>query len=81
MLTLPSQTAIYLAKDPVDMRKSIDGLSAYVASQLALDPKQPALFVFFNGGRDKVKILYWERNGFCVWYKRLVKGRYRVHPL
>lgn len=81
MLTLPSQTPIYLSKDTTDMRKSIDGLSALVRQELRLDPKQPALFVFFNRTRNKVKVLYWDRNGFVVWYKRLSRGRYRLPQL
>ena len=77
MLTLPSQTVIYVARDPVDMRKSINGLSILVSNQFRLDPKQPALYVFFNRRREKIKILYWDRNGFALWYKKLCKGRYR----
>lgn len=81
MLTLPSHTTIYLARDAVDMRKSIDGLSVLVHTELKLNPKQAALFVFFNRRGDKVKILYWDRNGFALWYKRLVRGRYRLPAL
>lgn len=81
MLGLSSSTQIYLCRDFVDMRKSIDGLSAVVTSQLKLDAKCCALFVFFNKRRDKVKILYWDRSGFAVWYKRLAVGRYRLPML
>ena len=63
------------------MRKSIDGLATLVQTELKLNAKQPALFVFFNRTRDKVKILYWDRNGFALWYKRLCKGRYRLPRL
>ena len=59
------------------MRKSIDGLAILVESELALSPMMEALFVFCNRGRDKIKILYWERNGFVLWYKRLEKQRFR----
>lgn len=78
MLTLPSHTVIYVARDAVDMRRSIDGLSALVTAELRLNPKQPALFVFFNRRRDRVKILYWDRTGFALWYKRLARGRFRL---
>jgi transposase len=54
----------------VDMRKSINGLAALVENELALSPMMEVLFVFGNRGRDKIKLLYWERNGFFVWYKR-----------
>lgn len=69
------QVHVYL--DPVDMRKSIDGLAALVELELDLSPFSSALFVFCNRTRDKVKLLYWERNGFVLWYKRLEKQRFR----
>ena len=78
MLGLSSSTQIYLCRDAVDMRKSIDGLAAVVTSELKLDAKSCALFVFFNKRRDKVEILYWDRSGYAVWYKRLAQGRYRL---
>ena len=58
------------------MRKSINGLSILVEESLSLDPFGPTLFVFCNRKRDKVKILYWERTGFVLWYKRLEKNRF-----
>jgi len=66
---------IYLYKQPVDMRKSIDGLSSLVAS-LAFELTEPNLFVFTNRNRDKVKLLLWERNGFWLLYKRLTKQKF-----
>lgn len=68
---------VYLYAEPVDMRKSIDGLSALVEQEMDLSPTLEALFVFCNRGRDKIKLLCWERNGFIVWYKRLEKQRFR----
>lgn len=59
------------------MRKSIDGLSILVEHEMALSPMEEALFVFCNRGRDKIKLLCWEKNGFIVWYKRLEKQRFR----
>lgn len=67
---------VYVYLHPVDFRKSINGLSALVELELELDPFMPALFVFCNRKRDKVKLLYWERNGFVLWYKRLEKQRF-----
>lgn len=67
---------VYLYLHPVDFRKSINGLSALVELQMELDPFMPAMFVFCNRQRDKVKLLYWERNGFVLWYKRLEKQRF-----
>ncbi len=62
---------VYLCRQPVDFRKSIDGLSALVEQELMLDPFASALYVFVNRQRNKIKALYWHRNGFCLWYKRL----------
>ncbi len=73
----PKGTAqVYLYAGVVDMRKSINGLSALVEQELELNPMTEALFVFCNRGRDKIKLLYWERNGFVLWYKRLEKQRF-----
>ena len=68
--------AVYLCMEAVDFRKHIDGLSALVQEELELDPFSEQLFVFINRGRDKIKILYWERSGFVLWYKRLEKQRF-----
>ena len=67
---------VFLCLQPVDFRKSIDGLSLIVQEQLALDPFEATLYCFINRRADKVKILYWERNGFCLWYKRLEKQHF-----
>lgn len=67
---------VYLYRDVVDMRKSITGLSVLVEQELGLDPFAPALFVFCSRRRDKIKVLYWERAGFVVWYKKLEKERF-----
>ncbi|MDP4640045.1 MAG: IS66 family insertion sequence element accessory protein TnpB [Pseudomonadales bacterium] len=68
---------VYLCVAPVDFRKSIDGLSLLVEQQLYLSPFEAVLFVFINRRRDKIKILYWEKNGFCLWYKRLEKQHFK----
>lgn len=75
----PSNTLseIYLCINPVDFRKGINGLSSLVESELSLNVFSEALFVFTNRRRDKVKILYWERSGFCLWMKRLEKERFK----
>lgn len=68
---------VYLALGHTDMRKSINGLSVQVESSMQLDPFSGNLFVFANRRRNILKILYWDRNGFCLWHKRLEKERYR----
>ena len=60
-----------------DMRKAINGLSIIVESNIELDPFSGHLFVFCNRRRNILKILYWDRNGFCLWQKRLEKERFR----
>ena len=67
---------VYLYRGVVDMRKSIDGLAAIVEQELGVSPFTAALFVFCNRRRDKIKVLYWERCGFVLWYKRLEKARF-----
>lgn len=69
--------AIYLHRDVVDFRKSINGLVMIVEQEMALSPFLPALFVFCNRSRDRIKVLYWDRTGFCLWYKRLEKERFK----
>ena len=68
---------VYLALGHTDMRKSINGLSVLVEGSLSLDPFSGHLFVFTNRRRHILKILYWDRNGFCLWQKRLEKHRFR----
>jgi transposase len=78
MLTLPPAVRLYVAPLPVDGRKGFDGLSLYVQAQLRLDPLSGHLFIFFNRGRDQVRILFWDRSGYVLWKKRLERGRFRL---
>ncbi|WP_202802468.1 IS66 family insertion sequence element accessory protein TnpB [Alicyclobacillus hesperidum] len=67
---------MYLACGSTDMRKSIDGLAALVQESFDLDPFPPAVFAFCNRERNKLKLLYWEHNGFWLYYRRLERGRF-----
>jgi transposase len=75
--TILSATAVYVVAEPMDLRKSIDGLALAVETSLGASPLSGSVFVFFNRGRDKVKLLWWDRHGFWLAYKRLEKGRFR----
>ncbi len=78
MLSLSPNTQIYLATEAVDMRRSFDGLSALVLDVLAQDPLSGHLFVFSNRRGDKIKLLYYDGQGLCSWYKRLERGQFRI---
>ncbi len=71
---------VYLCRAPVDFRKQIDGLSVMVELGLGLNPFASALYVFINRQRTKIKVLYWHRNGFCLWQKRLESDRFAWVP-
>ncbi len=67
---------LYIHRAPVDMRKSINGLSAIVSEEMKLDLKSNSLFIFINKGRTHMKILHFDRSGFAVWFKRLEDSRF-----
>lgn len=67
---------VYLYREPIDFRKAIDGLSVLVELELGLNPFASALYVFTNRHRNKIKALYWHRNGFCLWQKRLERDKF-----
>ena len=76
MLKLREGIQIYVSMSAIDMRKSIDSLSALVAHEFKSEPQSGHLFIFFNRCRDKVKILHWDRNGFMLHYKRMEKHKF-----
>jgi len=78
MLSLPPSVRIYLCTKPIDCRRSFDGLCALVVEQLQLDPLSGHLFVFRNRSGQRLKILYWDRDGLAVWYKRLEQGTFKL---
>jgi len=68
---------VYLYCHHVDFRKSINGLSLIVEQEMVLPLFSESLFLFCNRGQDKIKILYWDKTGFCLWYKRLEKDKFK----
>lgn len=69
---------IYLYSQPIDMRKSINGLSYIVHDLSNQNPQDGSLTLFYNRARDKVKLLFWDKNGFVMIYKRLEKGKFKI---
>ena len=78
MLSLPPSVRVFLCLEPTDMRKGIDWLSALVEHHLHMDALSGHLFCFFNKPRDKVKVLCWDTTGFCLYLKRLERGRFHL---
>jgi transposase len=78
MLTLPPGTRIFVATSRVDGRKGIDGLAALVRGQFVQDPLSGSMFVFFSRRADRVRVLYWDRDGYVLITKRLERGNFRV---
>ncbi len=80
MLRLPASVRVYLCLSPVDMRRSFDGLAAMAEQVMGQDPLSGHLFVFRGRRGDRVKVLFWDRDGYALWYKRLEKGVFRFPP-
>ena len=78
VLGLPPSVKIYFATGLIEMRNGIGGLRAVVEQVLKRDPNQGHLFVFVGKRRDRLKILFWDRNGYVVYFKRLERGRFQL---
>lgn len=78
MISLPPGLKIFIASKPMDMRKSFDGMAAIVTKSLKKDIYSGHVFAFCNKRGDRLKLIYWDRNGFCTWYKRLERGIFRL---
>jgi transposase len=77
MLAISANSRIFLFQDPVDMRKGIEMLSVLVEGLFIGELTSGAYFVFINRTKDKMKVLYWDNDGFAIWWKRLEKGTFR----
>ena len=78
MLPFPRSVRIFIGSTPIDMRKSIDGLTAIVQEELGQDAYSGYLFVFVSRRRDRVKIMKWDKGGFVLVYKRLERGQFKL---
>lgn len=81
MLTLPPAVRVFLCLAPADMRRSLDGLAALTREILREDPLSGHLFVYFNRRRDRVKILFWDRSGLCLYYNHLPSHCTSFNPI
>jgi transposase len=75
---IPADVEIYVALQPIDMRLSFDLLSGLVRDRMRGDPKNGSIYVFFGKRKDKLKALFYDRSGFCILYKRLCRGTFRI---
>jgi|SRR5271157_339253 len=80
MFTLPSAVSVFLCLQPTDLRKSFDSLAALTQAVIRQDPQSGHLFVFLNRSRDRIKVLFWDRTGYCLYYKRLEAGTFVFPP-
>ena len=78
MLNVTANVQIYLCTAPTDMRKSFDGLSALVVSAMNQDVLSGHLFLFLNRRRDRIKLMWWDRDGLAIWMKRLQAGTFEI---
>ena len=78
MLTLPCSVRIYVAAEPVDLRRGFDGLAAAARQLIGADPMSGHVFVFLNRRRNRIKLLVWDRTGFLQVYKRLERGTFTL---
>jgi transposase len=78
MLSIPANVCVYLCTKPTDMRKGFDGLHCLVLQVFQRDPLEGHLFLFVNRRRDRLKILWWDRDGLAFFYKRLEAGTYQL---
>ena len=81
MLMFPPAVRVFVCLEVADIRKGFDGLAAVTHRLIREDPLSGHLFVFFNCRRGRVKLIFWDRSGFCIWHKRLEKGRFPLKSL
>lgn len=76
MLTIPGNARLFVCQQPVNMRKSFEGLSALVEQLFPGELLSGALFIFLNRRKDQMKVLFWDKDGLVIWFKRLEKGSF-----
>ena len=78
MISLPHTVRVFLHTPATDLRKGFDALCGLVSAAFGQDPTSGHLFLFVNRRRDRIKILYWDRDGLAIWYKRLEIGSFQI---
>jgi transposase len=79
MLSFPAALDVYVYTHATDMRKSYDSLASLVQNEIKQNPLSGHIFVFFNKSRNRVKLLYWDKSGYCIFMKRLEEGRFHIY--
>jgi transposase len=77
---IPASVRIFVCREPQDLRRSFDGLALATQQHLGQDPRSGALFCFVNKRFNRLKVLWWDRNGYCLLYKRLHRALFRIPP-
>lgn len=77
---MPSAVLVFVCLQPTDLRKSFDSLAALTESVIRQSPLSGHLFVFINRSRNRIKVLFWDRTGYCLYHKRLEAGTFVVAP-
>ena len=78
MLSIPPSVKIFLCTEPTDLRRGLDGLAALVEERLEEDPLSRHLFIFLNRRCNRLKLLYWDEDGYAIWMKRLERGTFEL---
>jgi transposase len=78
MIRVREGISIYVSSQPIDGRKAIDGLAAFVIEAFGEDLRNGSLYVFFNKDKDRIKCLFWDKNGFVLYHKRLERGKFKL---
>ena len=79
MLSFPAALEVYISTKATDMRKSYDSLASLVEHQIKQNPLSGHIFVFFNKSRNRVKLIYWDKSGYCIFMKRLEQGKFHIY--
>jgi len=78
MLRIAEKARVYVSMKPVDFRKAINGLAAMVVEEFESPANDSSVYVFYNRSRDKIKCLFWDKNGFVLYHKRLERGKFKI---